>query len=74
MKTSEKPRVDSVLPLIAEYLKSQGTTNFELLGILRGNQIETDRFFGAITGTVPIEEFFDPANIQRIMNSATGNG
>jgi flavin-dependent dehydrogenase len=34
---------------------------------LRGNQAETDRFFGTIAGTVPIGDVFAPANIERVI-------
>ncbi len=43
----------------------------QLFGALCGNQIETNRFFGTIAGTVPIPEFFSPQNIQRITSGAT---
>jgi flavin-dependent dehydrogenase len=35
----------------------------QLLSALRGNQAETNRFFGALAGTVPIPEFFAPVHI-----------
>jgi flavin-dependent dehydrogenase len=38
----------------------------QLFAALRGNQHETNRYFGTIAGTVPIPEFFSPENIQRI--------
>jgi flavin-dependent dehydrogenase len=41
----------------------------ELFGALRGNSLETDRLIGAITGTIPIPEFFSPGNIQRILRA-----
>jgi flavin-dependent dehydrogenase len=44
-----------------------------LFGALRNNQTETNRFIGAFIGTVPIPEFFAPANIQRILTEAAGN-
>jgi flavin-dependent dehydrogenase len=34
---------------------------------LRGNQAETDRFFGTIAGTVPVGDVFTPANIERVI-------
>ena len=34
---------------------------------LRDDQEETNRFFGTVAGTVPIPEFFEPANIARIV-------
>jgi flavin-dependent dehydrogenase len=39
----------------------------QLFGALRGNQADTDRFFGAFVGTVPVNEFYAPANIDRII-------
>jgi hypothetical protein len=42
----------------------------KLFAALRGNQTETDRFFGAIEGTVPIPQFFSPENVQRIISVA----
>jgi flavin-dependent dehydrogenase len=42
----------------------------QLFAALRGNQEQTDRFFGTIAGTVPISEFFAPENIGRIMGAA----
>jgi 2-polyprenyl-6-methoxyphenol hydroxylase-like FAD-dependent oxidoreductase len=38
-----------------------------LFGALRGNQAETDRFLGTIAGTVLLQEFFAPENVQRII-------
>jgi flavin-dependent dehydrogenase len=42
----------------------------QLLGALPGNQREIDRFLGAMEGTVPIAEFFAPANLERLIASA----
>jgi flavin-dependent dehydrogenase len=42
----------------------------QLFGALHGNQEQTDRFFGAIAGTVPVPEFFAPENIGRVMAAA----
>jgi 2-polyprenyl-6-methoxyphenol hydroxylase-like FAD-dependent oxidoreductase len=42
----------------------------QLFGALHGNQTETDRFWGAIEGTVSIPEFFSPENMQRIISMA----
>jgi flavin-dependent dehydrogenase len=33
------------------------------------NQVEADRFFGALAGTVPVGEFFSVANVERIVAS-----
>jgi hypothetical protein len=38
---------------------------------LRGNQAETNRFFGTLAGTVPIPEFFAPAHIGRILSDSS---
>ena len=38
----------------------------QLLNALRGKQTETNHFLGVWSGTVPIPEFFAPANLQRI--------
>jgi 2-polyprenyl-6-methoxyphenol hydroxylase-like FAD-dependent oxidoreductase len=40
-----------------------------LFAALRHNQEQTNRFFGALAGTVPIPEFFAPENIGRIMGT-----
>jgi len=37
------------------------------LGALRGNQAETNRFFGTMAGTVPIPEVFAPEHIEQVM-------
>jgi flavin-dependent dehydrogenase len=39
----------------------------QLLAALRGNQADTDRFLGTITGTVSIPEFYSPENVARIL-------
>ncbi len=39
----------------------------QLLVALQNNQVETNRFFGIIVGTVPIPEFLSPTNLQRII-------
>jgi 2-polyprenyl-6-methoxyphenol hydroxylase-like FAD-dependent oxidoreductase len=41
-----------------------------LFAALRGDQEQTDRFFGTVTGTVPIPEFFAPENLGRIIGRA----
>jgi 2-polyprenyl-6-methoxyphenol hydroxylase-like FAD-dependent oxidoreductase len=41
-----------------------------LLDALRGNQLETDRFLGAVAGTVPVQEFYSPENVGRIVKAA----
>lgn len=39
----------------------------QFLGTLRGNQAETNRFFGIMAGTVPIPEFFVPEHIEHVI-------
>ena len=41
-----------------------------LLGALRHNQAQVDRFFGTIVGTVSAAEFFAPENLGQIMAAA----
>ena len=43
----------------------------QLLGALRASPADTDRFIGALIGTVGIPEFFAPANVGRIIAAAT---
>jgi 2-polyprenyl-6-methoxyphenol hydroxylase-like FAD-dependent oxidoreductase len=43
----------------------------QLLEALRGNREETDRFLGTVTGTVPVQEFFSPENVGRIVKAST---
>jgi flavin-dependent dehydrogenase len=42
----------------------------QLFAVLRHNQEQTNRFFGAVVGTVPIPEFFAPENLGQIMGAA----
>jgi flavin-dependent dehydrogenase len=72
----ERQRNEAFLPMY-EYTchlasldpPSQDEQNF--FAALRGNQPETDRLFGAIlAGTVPLDEFFAPNNVRRIIASA----
>ena len=42
----------------------------QLFGALAGDQGETDRFLGTLAVTVPIQEFFSPGNMQRIIGAA----
>jgi flavin-dependent dehydrogenase len=43
---------------------------FQLFEALRWNRKETDRFLGITAGTVPVEEFFAPENVGRIIEGA----
>ena len=38
-----------------------------LFGALHGNRAATDAFYSAITGATPLQEFMNPANIERIV-------
>lgn len=40
-----------------------------LFSAMLGNQAETDRFVGAVAGTVSIPEFFSPENMQKIVGA-----
>jgi flavin-dependent dehydrogenase len=42
----------------------------QLLAALQGNEADSGRFFGTTAGTVPISEFFQPANLRRIIDGA----
>jgi flavin-dependent dehydrogenase len=46
----------------------------QLFGALRGNQAETNRFFGTLAGTVPVPEFFARENTERIIAQAEAAG
>lgn len=43
----------------------------QLFGALQHNQEDTDRYFGVFAQTVPVTEFFDPANLTRIVTTAS---
>ena len=43
----------------------------QLLGALRGNQPQTDRFIGITAGWTQIADFFSPDNVAQILSSAT---
>jgi 2-polyprenyl-6-methoxyphenol hydroxylase-like FAD-dependent oxidoreductase len=40
----------------------------QLFAALRDNQVQTNRFFGTIAGTVPIPQFFAPDNLASVMS------
>ncbi|HEV2915274.1 MAG TPA: NAD(P)/FAD-dependent oxidoreductase [Pyrinomonadaceae bacterium] len=42
----------------------------QLLEALRSDRQETGRFLGTVVGTVPIQEFFSPENVGRIIKSS----
>lgn len=41
-----------------------------LFAALRDDEVEAGRFFGTLAGTVPIPEFYSPANLQRVIGAA----
>lgn len=51
-------------------LEPPSPETLQLRAALRGNPEDTARFFGVSAGTVPVQEFFAPENIQRIMVAA----
>ena len=46
----------------------------KLFGALRGNQKQTNRFFGLFAQTVSVPEFFSPENMQEIFGGDRGTG
>ena len=71
----ERKRNEEVLPMF-EYtcrlakLESPPPEMVGLFNALRANQKETGRFLGTVTGTVSIQEFFSPENINRVMEAS----
>jgi hypothetical protein len=49
-------------PLPAEQLR--------LRAAVRGDQVQTNRFFLATEGLIPPESFFNPENLSRLMGAA----
>jgi hypothetical protein len=43
----------------------------QLRAALRGNQADTDRFFGISAGTVSVADFFAPENLARVLASTS---
>ena len=71
----ERQRNEAVMPMYESTchfatLQGPAPETQQLLAALRGNQADTDRFFGTIAGTTPIPEFFAPENVQRILAAA----
>ena len=46
----------------------------KLFGALRGNQKQTNRFFGLFAQTASVPEFFSPDNMQEIVGQDRGAG
>jgi flavin-dependent dehydrogenase len=53
-------------------LEPPDARTLQLRAALRGNQADTNRFFGVPAGTVPVADFFAPANLTRILATASG--
>jgi flavin-dependent dehydrogenase len=71
----EQARNEAVLPMYElncelASLQPPPPDRQQLLAALRGNQEATDRFLGTVAGTVPIQEFFAPTNVERILQAA----
>jgi flavin-dependent dehydrogenase len=71
----ERRRNEAVMPIyrlnshLAE-LEPPSPDTLQLRAALRGNQEDTDRYFGVSAGTVSVQEFFSRENIQRIMQAS----
>jgi 2-polyprenyl-6-methoxyphenol hydroxylase-like FAD-dependent oxidoreductase len=71
----ERRRNQEVLPMFEHTcqlakLEPPPAEMFPLLNALRTNQTEAGRFLGTIAGTVPLQEFFCPENIGRVIGTA----
>ncbi len=72
LATYEEHRNREVMPMYEftcelAALQPPSPEHQQLFGALHGNQEQTNRFLGTITGTVPIPEFFSPENVGKIM-------
>lgn len=71
----ERRRNEEVLPMF-EYtcqlakLEPPPIEMLRLFNALRTNPIETRRFLGTVTGTVPVQEFFSPENMNRVLEAS----
>lgn len=71
----ERRRNEEVLPMFEHTcqlarLETPPLVMLQLFNALRGNQEETGRMLGTITGTVPIPEFFAPGNVSRLIEGS----
>ena len=71
----ERRRNEEVLPMFEHTCQLAGlepppSEMLHLLNALRDNLHETGRFLGTVTGTVPIQEFFSPDNINRVVEAS----
>jgi flavin-dependent dehydrogenase len=70
----ERKRNEEVLPMFEHTcrlarLESPPPEMMSLLEALRGNPSETGRFLGTVAGTVPLQDFFSPENVGRILGA-----
>ena len=68
----ERQRNETVMPIYELTCQFAGLEPLapqmqQLFAALRGNQVEMNRYFGILAGTVPIPEFFSPEHIGRII-------
>jgi 2-polyprenyl-6-methoxyphenol hydroxylase-like FAD-dependent oxidoreductase len=71
----EQARNAAVMPMYEftyklAQLEAPSEDEQRLFGALRDNQDETERFLSIIAGSVPVAEFMDPANVERIVRGA----
>ena len=75
MERLERKRNEDVMPMY-EFTCQWATLDppppamQKLFYALRGNEAERNRFIGTLAGTVPIQEFFSPQNMQRVISTA----
>ena len=70
----QRQRDDEVLPM---YTFTTGLASFQppkveeqvLFASLAGRQAEIDRFFGVLTGAVPLRGYFSPGNLFRVLGA-----
>ena len=70
----ERQRNEAVLPMYEftrqlAALEPPPPAMQQLFSALRGNPVDTDRFFGVMAGTVPPPEFLAPDNVARIVGA-----
>ena len=71
----EQARNTAVMPMYEftyrlAQLEAPSEQEQQLFGALRTNHYETERFLSIMAGTVPVAEFFDPANLERIIRGS----
>ncbi|MBI4519988.1 MAG: NAD(P)/FAD-dependent oxidoreductase [Gemmatimonadetes bacterium] len=71
----ERRRNEAAMPLYTltceqARLAAKSPKDVELFAAISRNQTAADRFFGVDAGTVPVHDFFSPANLARILGAA----